>query len=185
MNKNISDESLLIKLSGGEGDDIEAFEIIFHRYYPMVLNFVRGILKEDSVAEDIAQNIFMKLWLGRNSLDSSKSLKNWLCIVARNEAINRIKSKIRTCAKTHQSETASLQHVPDASSVDDWCNFFETSNIIHSKIESMPEKRREVFRMSRIEHLSNMDIAIKMNLSVRTVEKHMELALRDLRSSIN
>jgi RNA polymerase sigma-70 factor (ECF subfamily) len=64
-------------------------------------------------------------------------------------------------------------------------NFTETSNIIKAHIDALPPQRRMVFMMSRYDHMSNMEIAVKLNLSVRTVEKHIELALKDLRHSMS
>ena len=64
-------------------------------------------------------------------------------------------------------------------------NFTETSNLIRANIDALPPQRRAVFVMSRYEHMSNMEIAAKLNLSVRTVEKHIELALKELRHSMS
>lgn len=176
-----SDEFLLGELLHVEAA-ASAFEAIFHRYYPMVLNFIRGMVKDGGLAEDIAQNIFMRLWLNRAVLDRTKSLKNWLCVLARNEAINVLRSK---CSKV----LAFQAEVPDTQlsdrTVEDWYNFVETNERLRSYIETMPLQRREIFKMSRYEHRSNMEIAVMLNISVRTVEKHIELALKGLRKYTN
>jgi RNA polymerase sigma-70 factor (ECF subfamily) len=61
----------------------------------------------------------------------------------------------------------------------------ETSKIIRTNIDALPPQRKAIFMMSRYEHMSNIEIAVKLNLSVRTVEKHIELALKDLRHSMS
>lgn len=176
-----SDEKLIESLLSGRGD-VDAYEQIFHKYYPMVLNFIKGMLKDNVHAEDVAQNIFMKLWVNRYTLNKEQSLKNYLCVLARNEVINILSSKA-TRSMTHHAQ------LPDSASggheVDEWLSFVETNAKIRKDIEAMPPQRQMVFKMSRYENMSNMDIAIKMNLSVRTVEKHIELALKDLRKSMN
>lgn len=164
------------------GADVRAFERVFHRYYPMVLNFIKGMLKDFVMAEDVAQNIFMKLWLNRLTLHKDQSLKNYLCVMARNEVINILTSK--------SSKSLTLQpSIQDSSlmdrSVEDWLSYNETNARIQNDIEALPPQRREVFKMSRYEHMSNMEIAVKLNLSIRTVEKHIELALKDLRRSMS
>lgn len=179
--KKYSDEMLISDLLSGKSD-IQAYERIFHKYYPMILNFVKGMLKDDGKAEDVAQNIFMKLWLNRHSLTPNQSLKNYLCVMARNESLNVLKSK------HFKSIVVSpvLPEIPNkGQSAEDMLNYFETNARLLSDIESMPQQRRTIFKMSRYEHLSNMEIAVRLNLSVRTVEKHIELALRDLRKSVN
>lgn len=175
-----SDDRLLHDLSQ-EGVDKDAFERLFHRYYPMVLNFVKGLLKNPVVAEDIAQNTFVKLWLNRFSLQPGQSVKNYLYVLARNESINFLRSgKAR-------SISMNLSHdvYPQNPTIEDWMNFTETSNLIRANIDALPPQRRAVFVMSRYEHMSNMEIAAKLNLSVRTVEKHIELALKELRHSMS
>ena len=62
--------------------DVGAYEQLFVRYYPTLLHFIRGMLKDDHMSEDIAQNIFMKLWIHREKLDSTQSVKNYLSCLA-------------------------------------------------------------------------------------------------------
>ena len=181
MRSSRSDESLITGLLTQGGADVEAFEQVFHKYFPMVRNFIKGMLKDAVRSDDVAQNIFMKLWINRHSLNRNLSLKNYLCVMARNEVINILSSK--SFKSVHLQDRISDKHLLDYST-DELINYTETSARISKDIESMPPQRREIFKMSRYEHLSNMEIAIRMNLSVRTVEKHIELALKDLRKSI-
>lgn len=175
-----SDERLLLELRR-EGVDVVAYECLFHRYYPMVLNFVKGLVKNSAVAEDIAQNTFVKLWLNRFSLQPGQSVKNYLCVLSRNESINFLRSgKARNIPMSLHNDSC-VQNP----NIEDWMSFVETSSIIRANIEALPPQRKAIFMMSRYEHMSNMEIAVKLNLSVRTVEKHIELALKDLRHSMS
>ena len=71
------DERLLLELRR-EGVDVVAYERLFHRYYPMVYNFTKAMVKNPAIAEDIAQNSFMKLWVNRFTLQPGLSVKNYL-----------------------------------------------------------------------------------------------------------
>lgn len=176
-----SDHFLVVNLRRS-GADVDAFECIFHKYYPMLLNFLKGMVKDNALAEDIAQNIFVKLWIKRFELDENQSLKNYLYVLARNEAINVLRSrKSVTIGLQSQAQETQCQECP----TEEWCNFMDTNAQLLKDIDAMPPQRRTIFKMSRYEHLSNMEIAIRMNLSVRTVEKHIELALKDLRKTIS
>jgi RNA polymerase sigma-70 factor (ECF subfamily) len=147
----------------------------------MVLNFVKGLVKNSAVAEDIAQNTFVKLWLNRFSLQQGQSVKNYLCVLSRNESINFLRSgKARNIPMSLHNDSC-VQNP----NIEDWMSFVETSSIIRANIEALPPQRKAIFMMSRYEHMSNMEIAVKLNLSVRTVEKHIELALKDLRHSMS
>ena len=179
--KKYPDERLVADLCR-EGVDIDAFERLFHRYYPMVLNFTASLVKNQAVAEDIAQNCFMKLWLNRFSLHPSQSIKNYLCVLSRNDSINYLRSaRSKSVGLGSQFES----HMQNPNNVEDWMTFAETNIRLRHNIEALPPKRRAIFMMSRYEHMSNMEIAVKLNLSVRTVEKHIELALKDLRHSLS
>lgn len=176
-----SDESLIKDLLS-EATEVKAFERVFHKYYPMVCNFIKGMLKDIVLAEDVAQDIFMKLWLNRKKLNPLQSLKIYLCVIARNEVLTILSSKANRSVNL-------LPKLPEVQcetrQVDDWISFSETNSRISKLVETMPSQRRKIFKMSRYEHLSNKDIAERMNLSVRTVEKHIVLALQDLRKSFN
>lgn len=178
--KKYSDERLVADLCR-EGVEIDAYERLFHRYYPMVLNFTASLVKNQAVAEDIAQNCFMKLWLNRFSLHPNQSIRNYLCVLSRNDAINYLRSA-RSKSVGLDSQFESHMQNPN---VEEWMSFAETNVRLRHNIEALPPKRRAIFMMSRYEHMSNMEIAVKLNLSVRTVEKHIELALKDLRHSLS
>lgn len=175
-NKTLSDKELAEGISKG---DEACFEALFKRYYVVVRKFISRFIEDDfQAAEDLAQEIFIRLWDRRYSIDSEKSIKNWLIVSARNSAINWLKSQNR------KPEAASDIDEEIATSQD---QDLEGSYIrqlgaeIDKAIDALPAKRRTVFRMSRFDHLPNEEIASRLGLSVRTVEKHIELALRNLR----
>ncbi len=180
-NGKYSDALLMAELLS-DSTAVSAFERIFHKYYPMIFRFIQGLLKDEGVAEDIAQEIFTKLWINRFRLAEDTSLKVYLSVLARNEALNVLKSK-RVKSIVLQPDVQEPKAAELA--VDDWYNYVETSDRLMNDIEAMPPQRRMIFKMSRYENLSNMEIAIRLNLSVRTVEKHIQLALKDLRRSLS
>ena len=154
-----SDSSLISAVKKG---DKGAYEQLFVRYYPTLLRFIHGMLKDNHMAEDIAQNIFMKLWIHREKLDSTQSLKNYLFVLAKHEIFNIFKAK----------RTTMLSLLP------------QLNDLSIKHISTTPPPPQLIFRMSRCEHLSNREIAERLGLSVRSVDKHIELALKDLHNSI-
>ncbi len=160
---------------------IEAYEALFMRYYPALLRFVSGMMK-DRAAEDICQNIFMRVWLQRDSLDPAKGIRNWLFTVAKNDIINWLKSK-------RNRSTVLCDEVPDFedrhASVDEIYNTEELRSVVNKSIDNMPSRRQLIFRLSRDKGMSNKQIADFLDLSVRTVEKHLELAIKDIRRTLN
>ena len=173
---SISDSELLRKMKKG---DTDAFSILYHRHAPRLLNFVTGLLKDETAAEDVVQNIFVKLWTVRGQLDSSKSLTNWLFVCARNESYNVLKSA------WHSAVDKDVVPSVETSAVEESVSFHEVQERLSGLVSNMPDRRKEIWRMSREQHLSNAEIARRLGISVRTVDKHLSLALSDIRRGFN
>ncbi len=175
-----SDGALTKALKAG---DMDAYEELFYRYYALIFRFVSRFVRNEALAEDVVQNIFMRLWLNRENLDENKSVKNFLYVSARNESFDILKSQ----KENMMSLRTVLGGESDFSDVniEEDCNSAEMLGIVLRGISKLPPQRQLVFRMSRYEHLSNKEIADKLNLSVRTVEKHIQLAIKDLKQSVN
>ncbi|MDD6253757.1 MAG: RNA polymerase sigma factor [Candidatus Cryptobacteroides sp.] len=178
LNK-LSDNELMRML---KEDDVYAYRQIFRRYYAMVETFVSKMLRDSDLAADVTQNVFMKLWIKRSSGGEIPSLKNWLFLVAKNEVLDIFKSSLR---KTSSACDADEVETPEIRTPEEVCQGSELNASLSSAVSSMPDKRRMIFRMSRMGHLSNEEIARRLDISVRTVEKHIELALKDIRRTLN
>ena len=156
------------------------FEVLFHKDYPRFFAFIKGFVKDESNAKDIAQNIFMKVWIHRETLNEELSISTYLYVLAKHEICNFFRAKKYL---TLDLDLSSINHLY-CSDVEENYNLKEMESIINDAIRLMPEKRRQIFRMSRLDHIPEKEIAEEMNISVRTVEKHIELALKNIRSSL-
>lgn len=173
----IEDKILVLRLKDG---DKTAFKALFERYYPRFLSFAHRLLKDQSAAEDLIQNVFLKIWVGRANLNESKNFKNYLLVAVRNEIYQYFRKQFRL------DDTAEYPEIIDASQNQDTeLSAKELETRIAGVISKMPQRRREVFNLSRLEKLSNQEIASRLGISVRTVEKHIENALMDLRKHVN
>lgn len=172
---NISDKEIVTGIKAG---DKASYRLLFARYYSRVRNVISHYTNDLDKAEDIAQSLFIKVWLYRDRLDPDRSIKNFLYISARNKALDALRDECKRPTDNLPLDCA------DTSTSGYDIEYLELETIIKNAIQSMPEQRRKIFMMSRIEHLSDKEIAAKTGLSVRTVEKHLELARRDLRKEI-
>ena len=179
MKKKDPDQLLL---EGIIRSDVPSYEAVYRTYGPRVLSFIKGLLKDAAKAEDVTQNVFLKLWASRADLDASKSLRNWLFVLAKNEVVNIFRSKNHT-AMTYRDNIP--ENAAETQTVESAVEYTETSRALERAVEAMPPVRRQVFRMSRYENRSIQEIAQILNLSPRTVEKHISLALKDLRRNFN
>ncbi|HKJ41072.1 MAG TPA: RNA polymerase sigma-70 factor [Sunxiuqinia sp.] len=162
-----------------QGDKI-AFETIFNTYYASLCHYANRMLDDDEKAEEIVQDLFVNLWSKRKSLNVESSLKYYLFRSVRNLCLNQIQHfKIREKYAKNVTENQDLT-IQD----DDYFIEVDLAKKIAESINSLPEKRRQIFKLSREEGLKYKEIAEKLNLSVKTVEAQMGLALKQLREKL-
>lgn len=168
-----SDRYLVERIQKG---DRSAFGQLFDRYYALFVSFARKLLRDDQVAEDLVQNVFVRVWSSRERLDIDRNIRSYLLVAVRNEVFCYLRG---ICRELHEqlSDDARVTDT-DAAQI---MSAKDMERGIRQIIADMPERRREVFCMSRNEKLSNQEIADRLGLSVRTVEKHIENALTDIR----
>lgn len=173
-----SDKQLVRAIKEG---DSKSFDRLFEKYYDRFFSFACCLLHDGRAAEDVLQNVFLKLWLSRERLDENRSIENYLLVSVRNEIFDYLRLKYNQLVL--RGET------PDAadSSADIETNmlFLETSDRMDRIIRNMPKQRQRIFMMSRFENMPAKEIADKLGLSIRTVERHIYLALKDLKQLIS
>ena len=174
-NKELLDSFLQIS----RGDE-KMFELLFKTFYPSLCHFAFNILKSNDLAEEVVQEVFVKIWEKRQKLNITTSVRNYLFSAVRNRCLNVIEhEKIKNL---HNRKI--LEESPPET---DYASDFLDPAIaykIEESILSLPEKRREIFRLNREEGLKYKEIAEKLNLSVKTVEAQMGLALKTLREKL-
>lgn len=169
-----TDENVLIKAMAD--GDMGAFAEIYNRYAPGMRRFVTGLVKDRAKAEDIVQNIFMRLMSSKPVFENVAAFKNWLFVCARNEVVSTLRSK-------WESRVDRVETLPER--ISDGIQPESMTSLLNSVLSKMPKKRSEVFRMSKLEGLSVEEIAARMGISVRTVQKHLEIASREVRQYLN
>ena len=169
------EDSRLIELLR-EGDPL-SFEILFQKYYVRFYNFVFNLTKNSQAAEDIIQNVFMKIWINRANLRPDQSIHNYIYVLSKREMLNHIRDR-----KAYvQVERLVMAEQPSEEVTDQSMALKELDERIRRFIADMPEQRRKVFLLSRYRGLTNKEIAEMMGLSVRTVDRHINLALTSLK----
>lgn len=176
MNEN----ELKVLVGKMKAGDKESFNSLFRRYYsPMVRFCVRFVADADQSAE-IVQDLFVKLWAGREKLVVPDSFESYMLRSVRNAAITYI-NRERAHAETNE------RIYKDESDANDPSETLQSNNLEASYrkvLATMPEKRREVFLASRYDGLKYAEIATKMGLSQKTVEAHMSAAIKQLREGL-
>lgn len=160
-------------------DDTLAFDEIYQRYWTIMFRSAYNILREREACMDIIQELFVWFWTHRHSVKVN-SVKGYLLAAVKFKVANYIRDgKIR---ETFFEEVRKAGE--PVGSLEESVEVKELLSVISEFTQDLPEKCREVFQLSRYEHLSNKEIAERLGISVKTVENQMTTALKKLRSSL-
>ena len=165
-------------LNGLQLGDSVAFKKMFDNYYKILVAVSYKILEDKEMAESVVQDVFVNLWTNRESAQIS-SLKGYLVVSVKNRSLNEIKRAKRFVSydtnKTHQFSDSQFECQPDV----------DTMEHILNCINELPEQRRKVFKMNRLDGLKYAEIATELNLSIKTVEAQMSSALKFMREKLS
>lgn len=158
------------------GGDVNAFNELFRLYWDNIYSVAFSITKSKVVAEEIVQDVFLKIWLKRDQLSAVKNFDNYLFIIARNHIYNQLRAKAVefTSVETEVTETPEKQ-----------LYLKETVQIITEAVKRLPKQQRVIFELSRNEGLDHAAIASRLKLSRLTVKTHMNKALHSIRGYLS
>jgi len=156
----------------------QALTEIYNRYNSLLYIYAYKKLGDKSEAEDVVQEIFVRLWKNHKLFSLKSTLASYLYRSVRNRSLDIFAHK-----KIKSSYIASLQVFIDnqTATTDFLIREKDISGLVDREIKSLPPRMREIFILSRKEHLSHKQIAQKLNISPETVDKQIKRALRVLR----
>ncbi len=157
-----------------------AFEEIFKSHYKRLHAYACSILKDETMAEEMVQQVFFKLWEKKERIQVQQSITAYLYRAVYNESINYLRHvKVKNAYQSHAN-----YHSPKSENAAGRTNVKELETRIAETIQELPEQCRTIFQMSRFEELKYREIADQLGLSVKTVENQMGKALRILREKL-
>ena len=161
--------------------DIEkTFEEAFKSNFKALHAYAYTIIQDEGMAEEMVQNVFLKLWENRDRMAIHTSLKAYLYRSVYHESLNYLKHKK---VQRKYMEEAMVEHKHNQAEVDEAAN--ELHRHLKEALRQLPEKCRTVFQLSRFEELKYQEIADKLGISLKTVEAHMGKALKLLRLKLS
>jgi len=154
------------------------FEVVFREYYAPLCRYCIQFVRRHEIAEEIVQEQFISLWEKREAIDIHTSINAYLYKSIKNKSIDYLKSKY---AKLKFDETNELVIIEDNNNPQENIELKETSRILESAINQLPEKCYAVFSLSRFGGFSNKEIAAELNISIKTVENQVTIAIRKIK----
>lgn len=163
-----------------DGDEV-AFTQIFHEYNARLFPFVCKISKSEMVAEEIVQEVFLRLWVNREEVAQMEHPVGWLYRVASNLSI----SYLRQLAG-HEKKLKQLGGIQEtsANNVTDSLGAKEIQELINKAIAQLPPRRQQIYQLSRQTGLSHKEIAGKLGLSTNTVKDQLVISLKFIKGYI-
>ena len=170
-----TEKELVTKLK--EGDSF-AFEVLFYKYRNKVKGFAVKLVPTQVDPEEIVQEVFVKLWLKKEFINPDKDFQPYLFSIAKNLILDHLKSAV------NRKLYFVGEHFQNDLLVDEELDYLmpeDAEEKLEKLIDEIPERRREIFRMSRFEGLSYKQIAVRLNISENTVDSQIRNALAFLR----
>jgi len=162
--------------------DLQSFDLIYKHYSQRLYGFAYSILKNHEDSKEIVQETFLKLWNTREQLKTDQSLKSYLFKISYNTSIDLIRLRLKSEKYT---EYLKFHFSEDAGGVENLADYHELSDTIQKIVDELPDQRKRIFRMSREEGLSHAEIADKLGVTTKTVENHINLALKTVRKKLS
>lgn len=162
------------------GEDA-AFRELFHEYNARLLPFINKICKSEVVAEEMVQEVFLRVWVNREELAHMERPASWIFRVASNLSVSYLRS-----LKGKEKQLLSIDHItePVAANLLEELTTRELQVLIERAVLQLPPRRQQIYRLSRQEGLSHKEIAEQLSLSQNTVKDQLVISLKYIREYI-
>jgi len=179
--RSIEEEQFRSWSLGLRNSDRRSYASLFDATYDPLFRYAMYIVQDRSAASDILQDVYLKLWQIRSTIDPERSLRALMYQMVRNYALNHERQR-----KRHASEELEADHpsVGFDTLNDEQLDADSLMEHLTHWIEEMPARRKEAFLLSRFEGLTHDEIAMLMDLAPKTVNNHIVLALQHLRQQL-
>ena len=171
------DDFLISELKKGNE---QAYKYLYSNKYKDIVHYINGLTRDYDQAEDIVQDIIVKLWKNRNKIEITTSVKSYLYKASYYSFINEYKKEKRKESLSEKIQKTAILELIEC----DEEHTQQKLKYIAQLIEQLPPKRKEIFILSKTEGLTYEEIASHLEISVKTIETQMSKALYEIRSQI-
>ncbi|MEQ9423496.1 MAG: RNA polymerase sigma-70 factor [Cyclobacteriaceae bacterium] len=167
------------EISGLINGDRCCFQKVYEAYKDRVYYYALKLTRSDDLAEEITQDVFVKLWSNRSKIDLAYSFSSFVFRVTHNHAINILKRNTYEKVVKERITKSSIVYTNDT---EDKVIYKEYSNLMDRAIDLLPPKRKYIFNLSRTKGVSHDEIASEMGISKNTVKSQLVKATKSIRS---
>jgi RNA polymerase sigma-70 factor (ECF subfamily) len=173
-------------ISGLKSGKKKAFEGIYLDFFDMLFYLAVGYTGNRERSRDLVQDAFMKLWERRTEISNETNIRNFLYTITKNSCLNYLREKEIIARNNRDYLIPELQYRQEAliNFSDSYSDVESLFNLVEGAIDRLPEDVRTTFKLNRFENLTYKEIALKMDVSPKTVEARISKALKLLRSEL-
>jgi|SRR5690606_1077041 len=161
--------------------NLKQFNTLYEKYCDPVYRNILKLVKNDDDAEDILQDVFVSLWENRHRL-RGRSLSGWLFIVSHNKAMDHLKKKVHVSLDQY----GWVEQIADAPTdgPEKEAMYMQQLNMVIEAVDALPKRKKEVFRLCRLEGYSKDDVALMMGISYQSVTDYLKQSNKAIRGYI-
>ena len=176
-----NDELLTRNITALKMGDRAAFEYIYGFFGPGLYAFTRKLVHNKDDTEEVVQEVFLKVWERKHFLDPQQHFDSYLYRIARNLVYNKARHQVYELA---YGKYLTGQESATENATEDQLDYQELTLLLEQAYTTMPPTRKQVFMMSRLEGLSNGEIAERLHTSSSNIANHINKALHDIRKKL-
>lgn len=174
----LSDRELTAQVKKGQ---LNAFDQLFGRYNQRLYRFNRSLLKNHEDAEELVQETFFRIWKKRDELNERKSFRSFLFSIAYNLIVDQFRHRV----KEQEYEQFLIKEAQrNYSNPGIELEYKELKEQVNKAVNNLPERRKKIYQLSRIEGLRHKEIASRLHIKPKTVENQINLALKYIRKQL-
>lgn len=173
------EESILITLLANDSE--HAFRLLYDRYSNRIYKLSIRYLKSSVLAQEIVQDVFLKLWFERKNMKSELPVEAWLVTVAKNKLINQFK---KLAGEWNMQKSYTVEMGTGLSDGEAKLMNADLEKQVHSMVNRLPQMQKQVYHFAKVNGLSYNEIATRLNISPLTVKTHMARAMEKIRKSL-
>jgi len=172
-----NDQILISALKNG---DISAFDKIFHLYHKRIFSFCKNHFHSHHDAEEVVQDVFLKLWQKKHCIDTDQNFDAYLYTIAKNTIYDSLKKLIKNKFEA-EYESKNSYGIND---IERTLFYNDLEKVYSETLNQLPKRRREIFHLSRNEGLSNKEISERLDISIKTVENQITMAIDHFKKAL-
>jgi len=164
-------------------NDQESFRMLYFQFYKKLYNLASFYLKSPEAVEEVVNDTFVTIWSNRHQLPAIVDFTSYIYKAGKNKSLNLL--KLRNLSNHLHLDDFADDIKDESLNVEDQLIVSDLHQLIEKAVSKLPPQCKLVFKMIREDHLSHKEVAELLNISVRTIEYHMSIALKKLSESLN